>query len=493
MRDESSYQRLSAQDGSFVLSEGAGVPMHLSAVTIFETASLANSHGGLDIDRLRAHIAARLPEQGGYRQRVSFTPLFGRPVWVDDHEFDLRRHVRHLALPPPGSDNQLREMVGQILSQPLDRARPLWEMWVIEGLEGGRFALLAKIHHALVDGIAGIGLLHQLLSGAPGNEITPGSEFVPGRNPGFSARMVDEAAHALAGVGALGKALLRPRDAVRRTAGGVSALLETAQAGLRLPPPSPINGPHGASRRVEWGSIDLHEIHDVRKRLEGTVNDVVLAVVAGALRHYFRTRRVKLGELEFRVTVPVNLRNEEEDRVGNRVGALFIDLPLAERSPLRRFELIRARTREAKGSRCAAGVEAVHRFLDWSHADPLVSVGTRLVNGLRPHNMVVTNIPGPSFPLYLLESRLLELHPQLPLFPNQGLGVAAASYCGRVHFDWVASWDLVPDAERLADALAPAFDELRQAASRRSGGRRGGERRGRRSGGRSRPRSAATG
>ena len=443
--------------------------MHLSAVAIFETGSLTNGSGGLDIERFRAHVAARLPPRGGYRQCLRFTLLGGRPVWVDDPGFDLRRHVRHIALPPPGDDAKLRELSGQILSQPLDRERPLWEMWVVEGLSEGRFAVIAKLHHALVDGVAGIGLVQVLMSGTPETESGPAQRFRPQPEPGLAEKLLDEAGHALSGIGALGKALLNPSDTTARTASGLSALWDTAQRGLRLPPPSPVNGPHGMQRRVDWGTLDLHEIHDLRKRLDGTVNDVVLAVVTGALRRFFRGRRVALRDLEFRVTVPVNLRSEDEARVGNRVGALFIDLPLAERDPLRRFAAIRERTLDAKGSRCAEGVDVMHRFLDWSHADVLVSLGSRLVYNLRPHNMVVTSIPGPGFPLYLLESRLLELHPQLPLFANQGIGVAALSYCGKVHFGWVAAWDLVPDVEKLSGALGPAFDELRQAAARRNG------------------------
>jgi WS/DGAT/MGAT family acyltransferase len=471
-QDGSAYQRLSAQDGSFVLFEGPGAPMHLSAVVIFETGSLTNGLGGLDIERFRAHVAARLPERGGYRQRLGFTPLGRRPVWVDDAGFDLRRHVRHVALPPPGDDAQLRELSGQILSHPLDRDRPLWEMWVVENLSGGRFAVIAKLHHSLVDGIAGIGLVQALLSGAPETESGPAPEYQPEPQPGFAEQLLNEAGHALSGLGAVGSALLNPWTATERASSGLSALWDTAQRGLRLPPTTPINGPHGTQRRIDWGTLDLHEIHDLRKRLDGTVNDVVLAVVSGALRRFFRARGVPLKDLEFRVTVPVNLRGEDEARIGNRVGALFIDLPLSERDPRRRFATIRDRTRDAKGSRCAEGIDAIHRFLDWSHADPLVGLGSRLVYNIRPHNMVVTSIPGPSFPLYLLESRLLELHPQLPLFANQGLGVAAASYCGKVHIDWVAAWDLVPDLDLLTDALEPAFDELREAAARGNGRRR---------------------
>jgi WS/DGAT/MGAT family acyltransferase len=447
--------------------------MHLSAVTIFETGRLTNGNGGLDFERIRAHVAARLPERDGYRQRIHFTPVSGRPVWVDDPSFDMRRHVSHVALPPPGNDAQLRELTGQILSQPLDRARPLWEMWVVEGLSGGRYAVIAKLHHALLDGVAGIGLVQALLSSAPESESGPPPRFTPRPRPGFAEQILDEASHALSSFGALGDALLNPSRSTSKAASGLSALWDTVQLGARLPPSTPVNGPHGMQRRVDWATLDLHEIHDVRKRLDGTVNDVVLAVVTGALRRFFRARRVRLKDLAFRVTVPVNLRGEDEERVGNRVGALFIDLPLAERDPLRRFAAIRDRTLEAKRSRCAEGVEAIHRFLDWSRADLLVSIGSRLVNGIRPHNMVVTSIPGPGFPLYLLESRMLELHPQLPLFPNQGLGVAAASYCGKVHFDWVADWELVPDVERLAGALAPAFEELQQAAGRRNGKSRG--------------------
>jgi len=471
MATTAGYERLSVQDSSFVLFEDPGTPMHVGAVAVFDAGPLALAGGGLDVDRLRRHVGRRLPRDGGYRQHVAQTPLQRHPIWVDDPGFDLDYHVRHVSLPRPGGEAQLKELTGRLLSQPLDRRKPLWEMWVVEGLSGNRFAIVAKLHHAMVDGIAGIGLVQALLSPSPELEAEDEPRFQPRPAPGLTQLLLDEARRALAAPGsalaALGQAAAQPREASARVAAGAEALWRTVQDALRLPPSTPLNQTIGSQRRIDWCAIDLAELQDLKKRLDGTVNDVVLSVVAGALRRFFKARRQKLAGLRFRVVVPVNMRVEEGAVAGNRVSALFLDLPVAERDPLRRFRLIRERMRWLKSEQVAQGVDLVHRFLDWSRLDWLAGLGSRVIYALRPYNMVVTNIPGPAFPLYLAGARLCALQPQVPLFRNQGLGIAALSYCGQVHFGLVADRDLVPDVHRFAEAIPEAFAELREATRRK--------------------------
>ncbi len=461
------YDRLTAQDASFIMFEGPGTHMHVSAVAIFELGSLANSHGGLDIERLRSYVESRLPTVPRYRQRLAFTPIQRHPIWVDDSRFNLRYHVRHTALPSPGSEHQLKDLAGRIMSQQLDREKPLWEMWFAEGLEGGRFAMITKIHHCMVDGVSGVELMTALLSASSETDFDPAPPWVPRRAPSTGELLIDTAVRGLsrpiAAARALRRALRRPSEASSSVVQGAEAVWQALSAGFRLPSNTPLNRPIGTHRRIDWRSLDLAEVKDLKKRLDGTVNDVVLAVVTGALRRYLRGRRVALRGMDFRIVIPVSMRSADETAVGNRVSAMFLSLPVDERDPLRRFAKIAAATRRIKESRAAEGIDLLTRMAEWSGSDLLTYWGVRMASTVRPYNMIMTNIPGPQFPLYLLGARQLEIHPQLPLFENQGLGVAVMSYMGQVHFGLIGDWDLLSDLAAFARAIDASFAELREA------------------------------
>jgi WS/DGAT/MGAT family acyltransferase len=470
---ESSYERLSAQDASFLQFENAGSPSHVTAVAVFEGGGLAaESTGALDMDLVRRHVASRLHLLPHYRQRVAFTPIQNHAIWVDDPNFDLGCHVRHAGLPAPGDAERLKELAGRIASLPLDRSRPLWELWFVEGLAGGAFAAIAKIHHCMVDGVSGVGVLQALLSPDRHQPLEEPRPWTPRPAPGtltfladgvtggaeFSVSLVREAAAALA----------KPRETVGRVLGGAGAAWQTLRSGLVPPQETPLNRPIGMQRRAEWTSLDLHEIRDLRKRLDGSINDVVLSIVAGAMRSFLLRRGEKLRGRELRVVVPVDMRSGPVDlRVGNRVSSWFVNLPVGDPRPVRRFERIRAQTRELKRVEAAQAIDGFLRFADWTGSSSLTFLGVNLIAAIRPYNLIVTNVHGPQFPLYLLGAPLRELHPLLPLFERQGLAVAAMSYLGRICFGLAADWAVAPDVHDLPVFLAGSLAELRAAADAR--------------------------
>jgi WS/DGAT/MGAT family acyltransferase len=468
----SSYERLSAQDSSFLLFEHRATPMHVAAIAVLETGPLARGDGSVDAERIAAHVASRLPRLPRYRRRLLPTPA-GAPIWVDDARFSLAWHLRRVALPKPGTDAELRELVGRILSQRLERTRPLWEMWLVEGLAGDRFALVAKTHHSLVDGVAGANLLTSLFDPSPDAEAPAASAWSPAPAPGPIELLLDEAVRGLEGVRAVaatvGEAVRDPRTALSRAAAAGTAVAQALYESVRVPAPTEINGPIGPHRRVAWRSLDLAAVKAVKNALGGTVNDVVLAVVAGALHRFLGARTDWPTRLDYRVVVPVNMRRPGEVAPANRVSAHFLSLPVEEPDPLRRYTRVRERADRAKRSRAAEGIELLTRAADRLAAPWLTRFGVQLASRLHPYHLIVTSVPGPAFPLYLLGARLVDLHPHLPLFAHQGLGIAALSYCGKIELGIVADFERVADLAPLEAHLAAAFEELVK-ASRRAGG-----------------------
>jgi len=465
----SSYEPLSAQDSSFILLEGPGMHMHVSAVAIFEAATLGTRDDRLPIEQLRAYVKSRLHQMPHYRQRLKFTPIQRHPIWVDDGHFNLEYHVRETALPKPGSENQLKELAGRILSQQLDRQKPLWEMWLVNGLEGNCFALLSKVHHCMADGITGTSLMSALLSPEPVAAIEEGPHWEPTAPPGRLELAFDEIRRAaslpLSALGALRNGLRRPVTTAENVLENAAAVWHALTAGSHIPSETPFNEPIGTHRRVDWCTLDLAEIKEVRKRLNGTVNDVLLTIATGAMRRFLDRRHVKFDHLEFRVVVPVNMRRDHVDGdAANRVSAWFIRLPVTQRDPLAQFAAVKEETRELRQAKAAQGIDLFLRFADWSGSDPLTVWVMRFASSLRLYNMVVSNVPGPQRPLYLLGARLQAIYPQIPLFVNQGLGIAVMSYCGKVCFGLIGDWDLVPDLAALTSSIEWSFGQLKTAA-----------------------------
>lgn len=471
---EYAYERLSAQDSSFLLFETPATHMHLGGTTIFDIGPLATPAGGVDVDRIRRYIASRLHWIPRYRQKLKFIPIENHPVWVDDDRLNLHYHVRHTALPRPGTDRQLKELSARILSQQLDRGKPLWEVWIVEGLEGGRFAMIVKTHHCVVDGISGAGLMSVLLSPVPDDRIEPAPQWRPRPAPS-NVDLLREAlrfrARQTAEVGQLLGDLVRRRGQQRsRVAENLATAWETISEGLKLAAPTPLNRPIGHYRRFDWKVMSIEQVKEVKNRLGGSINDVVLATVAGAVRRFLGWRGALRKRLDFRAVVPVSVRSsEEQSQSGNRVSAWLLSLPVAEADPLRRYFAVRRTTERLKRTNQARGIEILTRLAELS--TPILTLGVGLASRMSPYNLIVTNVPGPPAPLYMLGAPMIEAFPHVPLFENQGLAVALFSYHGRLCWGFNADWDLVPDLDVFVAAVERSFSELyaRATAARRRG------------------------
>lgn len=461
------YDRLSAQDHSFLTAEKGGVHMHIAAVQLFEAGPLRTESGGIDIDAFRRATESVLHLIPRYRQHLAWTPIDGTPVWVDDAEFNLDYHIRHTSLPRPGSPEQLKHLAARIMSQPLDRTRPLWETWVVEGLEGGeQFAVVSKMHHCMMDGSSGVDLAHILLSPIPQTHTAEPVPYIPRPLPTGVELLRDS----------IGRAVRAPFEAVREIRDfasatndlgeevrvRVEALRELAGWVVNSASDSPMNGKLGPHRRFDWLEMSLDDVKTLSKRLQCTVNDVILATVSGAVRTFLIHRRVDPERIDFRVSAPVSVRREEDrGKMGNQVSSWIVKLPIDRPDPLDRLRDIHAVTRNLKASKQALGVEMMMTMAEWTPS-VVLSLGARAASG--PINMIVTNVPGPQIPLYLLGSRLLGAFPLVPLLENTGLGVALFSYDGKLCWGFNGEYELMADMRRFVHAVRESFEELQAAA-----------------------------
>ena len=463
------YERLGVQDKTFLDLERPNEPQHIAAVTVFDAGPLARPDGGVDIQRVRDYVASRLHRLPRYRQRLAWIPVERHPVWVDDPHFQIEYHVRHTALPRPGDERQLKRLTGRLVSQPLDRERPLWEFWVVEGLEGGkRFAIVNKVHHCMIDGIAGVDLLGVLLSPDAHAELEPSPSFEPRPAPSAIDLFAGEVGRRVTSwVGALGRSpaqLREPLDLVDRVREGVGAVRETLTASLRPASDTPINQPLGPHRRIDWRELELPRVRRVKDRLGGTVNDVVLAAVSGGLRRFLMLRRCDVDAMRIRANVPVSLSSRDQrGTLGNHIALLMAELPVQEQDPLARLAKVRETMAELKESRQALGAEVLAAVSEWTSAT-LLSLAVRGAARGRPYNLVVTNVPGPQLPLFLLGARLERCYPVVNLQPKQGLGVGLFSYAGTLGWGFTADRDQVPDLYIFADSVMASFEELERCA-----------------------------
>ncbi|TMM01465.1 MAG: wax ester/triacylglycerol synthase family O-acyltransferase [Actinobacteria bacterium] len=460
--------RLTPTDASFLAQEGPSSHMHIGGVLIFEGPPPKFSDF-LDHVRSRLHLVPR------YRQKLATPPLeTGRPLWADDSNFNLEYHVRHSALPSPGNEHQLFRLAGRIASQRLDRSKPLWEMWLVEGLEGDRFALVCKTHHSLVDGVSGVDLATVLLDleqhpAPPSMELEP---WQPHREPS-SAELV------LAGlkgfVGTTLELLERTLRAAAQPARSAGVLAEAAEglgelvwAGLNPAPETPLNVEIGPHRRFQVVRQELAQYKEVKDALGGTVNDVVLAVVSGALARWLRSRKVRTEGLEMRALVPVSVRTEDQRHtLGNRLTAMRGPLPVYITDPVARLRFIRQAMdglKESKQAVGAATIAAVNNL-----APPtILAQASRIQFSTRLFNLIVTNIPGPQFPLYVLGRRLEDLFPVAFLPQHHALAVAIMSYDGGIDYGLLADYDALPDIDVFAEGIEESLAELLQAARTKS-------------------------
>jgi WS/DGAT/MGAT family acyltransferase len=469
--------RLSGLDSSFLHLERGGAHMHVASTTLFQ--GPAPSH-----EQLQAHLASRLHLVPRFRQKLRFVPYGqGRPVWVDDPQLNLDYHVRHTALPSPGSEEQLRILAARIFSQRLDRTKPVWECWLVDGVEGDRFALVTKSHHCLVDGVSGVDITTVLFDAAPEPPTLPAPPpWVPEPEPS-DAQLLAEAVlervtsprEALRGLRAAAR---RPRQVLAAATDGLAAAGSFAREGFAAPP-SPFNVDIGPYRRFAWVRADLDEFKHIKNELGGTVNDVVLAASAGALGRYLRARGHPTQGLELRVMVPISVRAEDEHgALGNRVSSFMAPLPVGIQDPAERLRAVSATMGDLKQSRQAVGAQLLTELTDFA-PPTIVGQAARLQSRQRAFNLVVTNVPGPQFPLYLLGRRLEAILPMVPLAKRQAVCFGIMSYDGQVNFGLIGDYDAMPDLEALADDLRESIAELSEAAGRKPAKRQAG-RRGRR-------------
>jgi WS/DGAT/MGAT family acyltransferase len=461
--------RLSAVDVSFLYMETPSTPMHVGGVCVLEPPA----GEAFDYDRLVELITQRIGLVPRYRQKVRTVPgRLANPVWVDDEDFDVTYHVRRSALPKPGTREQLKELVARLQSRPLDRSRPLWEIYLVEGLEGGpgggpRVGIITKTHHAMVDGVSAVDIGTVLLDLEPTPREVPEDDWQPRKEPDFihlvAGAVVDLVTRPTAALDTARAAVTDVRATASRVGSVAGGVLSQAKLMARPAPETPLNVTIGEQRRFGTADTELEDYKRVRKAHGGTVNDVVLATVSGALRTWMLTRGEKVRPTTVvRAMVPVSVRADaEKGELGNRVSSYFVDLPVGEGSAVMRLHQVSFAMRGHKESGSAVGAEALVQLTGF--APPTIhALGARTASVMtrRLFNLVVTNVPGPQFPLYAAGARMLAMYPVVPLAKNQAVSVGLTSYDGGVFYGLNADRDAMPDVDVLAACIEESLAEL---------------------------------
>jgi diacylglycerol O-acyltransferase len=454
--------RLQPLDVSFLYMEGPTTPMHVGGLAVFSLPA-----DGFDYERFVDLIEHRISLVPRYRQKIKSVPghLAG-PVWVDDADFDLGYHVRRSALPKPGSDDQLRDLVARVQSRPLDRHRPLWEMYLVEGLADGRFAVIQKTHYALVDGVNAVDIGQVILDSTPVPRELPDDLWMPQPEPASADLLVE----------AVGELIRRPsalvdtvrigmadaRSAASKLSSAVGGVLSAARVAARPAPSSPLNAEIGSQRRFAVARTELADYRKVRKQTGGTVNDVVLATIAGAIRGWLLSRGEAVRPASaVRALVPVSVSSREGGQVGNRVSSYLVDLPVGESNPIVRLSQVSYAMRAHKESGQSVGADALAALSGFA-PPTLHALGARAASSFtrRLFNLVITNVPGPQFPLYASGAKMLEMFPVLPLAAGQAMSIGLTSYDGGVYFGLNADRDLMHDVEVVGSLIEESLSEL---------------------------------
>ena len=464
-------QRLSAVDALFVETETKRMNQHVVAVLILDPSGIP---GGYSFAGIRDHFASRLDEIPAYRRRLVHVPFrLGLPLWVDDPDFDLDAHIHRSALPSPGGDPELAEFVSGVAGRSLDRDRPLWETWVVEGLVGGRIAIVAKSHHALMDGVTGAALISKLfdLDKVP-PERRPEVMWAPPLLPSYVRLMFD----------ALPAAVSRPASLVRTSIGAARGVFSVARNALARPsdttsPALPFTAPETrfnqsicSQRSVAYGRASLTDVKLIKHTFGCTVNDVVLAACGLALQDWLREHG-GLPDRPLIATLPVSV-HESERISGNKVSTMFVRLPTTEPDPLRALRMVQDDVAAAKDLHRALGSETLMELAEFAPRR-LLNLGAKLYSGWnlaayhRPiYNLIISNVPGPTMPLYLNGAELLAFYPHGPIFEGVGLNLTVMSYQDSVDIGVIGCRDSVQDADQLATGFVDAIERLRAAAER---------------------------
>ena len=458
--------RLSGQDAAFLYLERPNMHMHVAGLSVLDPSTRPD--GRVRADDVAAVITSRLHLVPRFRQKVVFPPWsLARPVWVDDEDFDIEFHLRRAALPAPGGRRELADYVQRVHSRPLDRSKPLWESYFIEGLEDGLVAILTKVHHAMIDGISGVDIATVLFDFSPEPQVLLPDPWTPEPEPSRTQLLTDAVRELANPIGAVVRAaesvLAAPSAAVRglgSVAGGVRDLL-----GLGKPPRGPFDRQVGSGRRFAMSEAPVYRFKEIKDALGGTVNDVVLTVVAAALHELVRSMGDEPGQdATLRAMVPVSVRSDDEKlALGNRVSMIFVDLPVGPMQPEERLAKIRDKTAGLKESMMALGAESIMNIGTWA-PPTLHAMAARLVSHRHWFNLVISNVPGPQVPMYIAGARLLVNYPIMPLAENVGLSVAVTSLAGTMGFGLTGDWDAIPQIHDLARFVEEALDDLAKAA-----------------------------
>ena len=454
--------RLSPLDATFLHIEDGVNHMHIASCARLEGPAPAYA----DLVEL---VRGKLPLVPRYRQKVRFVPGgIGRPVWVDDPHFRIDFHIRHTALPPPGNDDALRDLMGRLMSQELDRRRPLWETWMVEGLADGTWALISKVHHCMVDGISGTDLTALVLDASAKGSAAVADDWAPDDEPSDVALVRGAVAETLASPNELARWAWASLRGPRRMVADVSEVLRGAAAlGQRLRPNAPlsIEGTIGPNRRWTWARTSLADVKTVRAAFGGTVNDVVLAAITHGFRDLLLSRGEELDGVAVRTLVPVSVRSAGDHTFNNQVSALIAELPVGIADPVERLQAVHEQMADLKESHQAVAANALVNMAGF--APPmLLAMGLRTAATVmrrmpqRSVNTVTTNVPGPQLALYACGREMLEYIPFVPLSQGVRTGVAVLSYNGRIAFGVTGDWDTVPDIEVLAAGIEAGMLEL---------------------------------
>jgi WS/DGAT/MGAT family acyltransferase len=457
-------ERLSALDVSFLYMETPTTPMHVGSVARFAPPG----DEPFDYEALCALVSRRIAAVPRYRQRLRWVPgHLANPVWVDDAEFDITYHVRRSALPKPGDDAQLRSLTGRLMARPLDRARPLWEIYLVEGLSDGRFAIITKTHHAMVDGISAVDIGTVLLDVSRTPRLDPDDSWIPRPEPSrlglVTGAITDTLRRPAAAIETVRSGADDARQLAGRALGAAGGIASVARVSLRSAPASPLNATIGEQRRFGMVASSLDDYKRIRKTHGGTVNDVVLATVTGALRTWLLTRgEAVVPATTVRAMVPVSVRTDGPGGgLGNQVSSYFVDLPVGEPSPVVRLHQVSYAMTAHKDSGQAVGAGALARLSGFAPPN-LHSAAARLASGLtrRLFNVVVTNVPGPQFPLFAAGAEMIDCYPVVPLAKGQALTIGLTSYNGGVYYGMNADRDSMPDVDVLAGCVEESLTEL---------------------------------
>jgi WS/DGAT/MGAT family acyltransferase len=454
------FERLSTLDHAFLATETESCPMHVGAVLILDQKPLRTPEGGVDFDAILAFINGALHTEPRFTQRLYKVPGMREHVWVDDPHFRLEFHVRHTALPRPGDERQLKRLAGRIFSQNLDRQRPLWEFWVVEGLDGDRFAMVCKVHHCLTDGMGAVKILGSMLGTKP---RTP-KPHAPRPRPTDRALWRASLTRRVSNMSLVREQLTRLRTVGEGVAkrSPLAGLMGTLKKGTSPGPKTSLN-PHqvGPHRRFDTLRLDLNEMKEVKQRLGGKLNDVVLATVGLGLNRYFRAQGETPERYEgFRALVPASVRSADKKALGNKVATLIADLPIHESDPRTVYDSVMRETQFLKHE--SSSVEGIQILEDVDDALGLGAVAGAFVlaGKLRAFNVIVTNVPGPPMPVPLFGAPLLEIYGLVPLFAQQALGITLFSYAGQLHWGFNADWASVANLHDLTETMRAAFADL---------------------------------